>query len=193
MTLVERRAVSKVPEVTVYFWITKVLSTGMGETTSDYFIHRVGVTNKVAIVGVALVTGIVLVAALLVQFAAFRYVTWIYWSAVVMVSVFGTMAADGVHVGLGIPYVDSSVVFAVVLAAIFGAWHAREKTLSIHSIYNPSTRGVLLGGRADHVCAGHRRRRLDGVYPASGFPDLGRDLRRSDCLPGPGLLAVRPQ
>src|SRR6266516_4013983 len=135
MTLVERRAVSKVPEVTVYFWIIKVSSTGMRETTSDYFIHRVGVTNKVAIVGVALVAGIVLVAALLVQFAAFRYVTWIYWSAVVMVSVFGTMAADGVHVGLGIPYVDSSVVFAVVLAAIFGAWHAREKTLSIHSIY----------------------------------------------------------
>jgi uncharacterized membrane-anchored protein len=122
--------------MTVYFWIIKVLTTGMGETTSDYFIHRVGITNRVAIESIALVTGIALAVSLVVQLAARRYVPWIYWLAVVMVSVFGTMAADGVHVGLGIPYVVSSTVFAVALAAIFATWFASEKTLSIHSIWN---------------------------------------------------------
>ncbi len=122
--------------MTAYFWIIKVLTTGMGETTSDYFIHRVGITNKVAIEGIALVTGIALAVSLVVQLAARRYVPWIYWLAVVMVSVFGTMAADGVHVGLGIPYIVSSTVFAVALAAIFATWFASEKTLSIHSIWN---------------------------------------------------------
>src|SRR5437870_3428157 len=111
MTLVERRALSKVPEVTLYFWIIKVLSTGMGETTSDFFIHRVGVTNKVAIVGIAFVTGLALAVSLVVQLRARRYVPWVYWLVVVLVGVFGTMAADGVHVGLGIPYFVSSAAF----------------------------------------------------------------------------------
>jgi uncharacterized membrane-anchored protein len=135
MTLVERRAFSKVPEVTLYFWMIKVLSTGMGETTSDFFIHRVGVTNKVAIIGIALVTGLALALSLVVQFGARRYVPWIYWLVVVLIGVFGTMAADGVHVGLSIPYVVSSAAFAVALSAIFAMWFAKEKTLSIHSIY----------------------------------------------------------
>ena len=131
----ERRAMSRVPEVTVYFWIIKVLTTGMGETTSDYFIHRAGLTNTVALAGITLAAGIALAVSLALQFKARRYVAWTYWLAVVMVSIFGTMAADGVHVVLGIPYLVSSVFFAVVLAAIFWAWYASEKTLSIHSIY----------------------------------------------------------
>ena len=100
----KRAAYSKVPAVTAYFWIIKVLTTAMGEATSDFFIHRVGVSNKLAIVGVALATGLVLMVALVMQFAANRYVPWTYWFVVVMVGIFGTMAADGVHVGLGIPY-----------------------------------------------------------------------------------------
>ena len=130
----ERRAWSKVPEVTVLFWVIKVLTTGMGEATSDYFIHRVGVTNKVALGAIAVLTGIGLGVALLVQFAAPRYVAWIYWLVVVMVGIFGTMAADGVHIGLGVPYAVSSAVFALTLAALFWAWYASEGTLSIHSI-----------------------------------------------------------
>jgi uncharacterized membrane-anchored protein len=137
MSHVERTALSKVPEVTVYFWVIKVLSTGMGETTSDFLIHRVGISNKVAIVGVAAITGIVLLASLAVQFAAPRYVPWIYWLAVVLVSVFGTMAADGVHVGLGVPYIVSSVFFGVVLTILFVTWQVSERTLSIHSIFTP--------------------------------------------------------
>src|SRR3981189_3539018 len=97
-----RHTMSKVPEVTVYFWITKVLTTGMGETTSDFLAHQI---DPIIAVGLA---GIVLAASLAVQFYARRYVAWIYWTAVVMVSVFGTMAADILHVGLGVPYFAST-------------------------------------------------------------------------------------
>jgi uncharacterized membrane-anchored protein len=123
-----RRAMSKVPEVTAFFWIIKVLTTGMGETTSDYLAHRI---SPIIAVGLA---GIALAGVLVVQLSVRRYVPWIYWAAVVMVSVFGTMAADVLHVGLGVPYVASTAFFVVALAAVFVVWYASEKTLSIHSI-----------------------------------------------------------
>jgi uncharacterized membrane-anchored protein len=134
---VERSSLRRVPEVIATFWIVKVLTTGMGEATSDYFVHRVGLKNTTALAGVALVTGLILAVSLGLQFAARRYVAWRYWFAVTMVSVFGTMAADGVHVQLGVPYIVSSTFFAVVLAGVFVAWYASEKTLSIHSITSP--------------------------------------------------------
>jgi len=122
------RALRKVPEVTVYFWIIKLLTTGMGETTSDYLVHQLDPLIAVALGGLGLA------AALVLQFSVRRYVAWIYWVAVVMVAIFGTMAADALHIGLGIPYLVSTAFFAVALAVIFVAWYAREKTLSIHSI-----------------------------------------------------------
>jgi uncharacterized membrane-anchored protein len=118
-----------VPEVTALFWITKILTTGMGETTSDYLANTLGPAIAVVIGAVGL--GL----SLRMQFRARRYVPWIYWSAVVMVSVFGTMAADGIHVGLSVPYVASTAFFVVTLAVIFVLWYRREGTLSIHSIY----------------------------------------------------------
>lgn len=124
----ERHPLSKVPEVTAYFWIIKVLTTGMGETTSDYLVR---VMDPVVAVGLASIT---LALSLLLQFAARRCIAWLYWSVVVMVSVVGTMAADALHVGLHIPYALSTVFYALVLAAIFGAWYAAENTLSIHRI-----------------------------------------------------------
>ncbi|MBP5868701.1 hypothetical protein F3K40_17995 [Streptomyces sp. LBUM 1478] len=123
-----RHVASKVPEVTVYFWIIKVLTTGMGETASDWLAHLFGPIPAVGLGGVALVV------ALAVQFAARRYVAWIYWTAIVMVSVFGTMAADVLHVGLGVPYALSTPFFMVTLAAVFALWYRSEGTLSIHSI-----------------------------------------------------------
>lgn len=123
-----QRGLSKVPEVTVLFWVIKVLTTGMGETTSDYLAKRF---DPVLAVGV---TGVVLALSLALQFAVRRYVTWVYWFAIVMVSVFGTMAADVLHVGFGVPYVVSTVLFAVALAVVFAGWYATERTLSIHSI-----------------------------------------------------------
>ena len=119
---------SKVPEITAAFWITKVLTTGMGESTSDYLVLTLGPAIAIGI------GAIVFTTALVLQFRATQYVAGIYWFAVVMVSVFGTMAADVLHVGLGIPYFFSTIFFAVVLAAIFAAWYLTQRTLSIHSI-----------------------------------------------------------
>jgi uncharacterized membrane-anchored protein len=123
-------SLSKVPEVTAYFWIAKALTTGMGESTSDFLVHKL--VPEVAVV----LGGIALVIALWLQFASTRYVAWRYWLAVAMVGVFGTMAADVLHVGLGVPYVASTVFYAVVLAAVFRIWYLSERTLSIHSITN---------------------------------------------------------
>lgn len=123
------QAMRKVPEVTLYFWIIKLLTTGMGETTSDFLVRQL----NPPIIAVA-IGGICFVAALVLQLAVRRYVAWIYWLAVVMVAIFGTMAADVLHVGLGIPYVVSASFFAVALAVIFVAWYVSEKTLSIHTI-----------------------------------------------------------
>jgi uncharacterized membrane-anchored protein len=120
---------SKVPEIiTVYFWIVKGLSTAMGESTSDYLVHRIQPVPAV-LLGFA-----GFVVALSVQFAMRRYLAWTYWFAVVMVGVFGTMCADVLHVGFHVPYIVSAPFFAVVLATVFITWQRSEGTLSIHSI-----------------------------------------------------------
>lgn len=125
---IAKQFMRKVPEVTVYFWIIKLLSTAMGESTSDYLVYHI---NSY----VAVVLGFIgLVVALVLQLAVRRYIAWIYWLAVVMVAIFGTMAADVLHIVIGIPYLVSSIFFIIVLAAIFIVWYATEKTLSIHSI-----------------------------------------------------------
>ncbi len=121
----------KVPEITAYFWVTKLLTTAMGEATSDYLVHRL---DPVVAVGFGAV-GLALSLAL--QFSVRRYVAWVYWLAVVMVAVFGTMAADVLHIKFGVPYEVSTALFAVVLAVVFTVWHSTERTLSIHSIDTP--------------------------------------------------------
>jgi uncharacterized membrane-anchored protein len=118
----------RVPEITVYFWVIKALSTAMGESTSDYSVHAIA---PVVAVGFGFAGFVV---ALSLQLARRRYVPWAYWLAVVMVGVFGTMAADVLHVGFGVPYVVSSAVYAVTLAAVFWTWQRTERTLSIHTI-----------------------------------------------------------
>src|SRR5215472_11178628 len=124
-----RHPLTKVPEITAYFWIAKVLTTGMGEATSDYLVHQFN--REIAVV----VGFTAFVVAIALQFWVRRYNSWVYWLAVVMVAVFGTMAADVLHVGLGIPYAVSTAFYSVVLAVIFWLWYRSEGTLSIHSIY----------------------------------------------------------
>ena len=120
-----------VPEITAYFWILKWLSTAMGESTSDFLVHAMPPV-------IAVVLGFVaFVAALALQFSKHRYLPWVYWLAVVMVGVFGTMAADVLHVGFGVPYVVSSALYGVTLAVVFFTWKKTENTLSIHSIHTP--------------------------------------------------------
>jgi uncharacterized membrane-anchored protein len=121
----------RVPEITVYFWVIKALSTAVGESTSDYSVKTLGPVPAV-LLGFA-----VFAIALVIQFSVRRYMAWTYWLAVVMVGVFGTQAADVLHVGFGVPYTVSSSLYAVVLVAVFVIWGATEKTLSIHTIDTP--------------------------------------------------------
>jgi len=120
-----------VPEVTALFWVIKGLSTAMGESTSDFLVHAMPPVAAVLLGFVAFT------AALLLQFRVARYYAPAYWLAVVMVGTFGTMAADVLHVGLGVPYPVSSLLFAVGLAAVFVLWRRTEGTLSIHSVDTP--------------------------------------------------------
>ena len=100
----------------------------MGEATSDYLVHAMDPVLAVALgfIGFAV--------ALALQFSMRRYLAWTYWFAVVMVGVFGTMAADVLHVKFGVPYIASSALYAVALLAVFATWHKYERTLSIHSV-----------------------------------------------------------
>ncbi len=121
----------RVPEITVYFWVIKALSTALGEATSDFLVKRL---HPIPAVGLGFV---VFCVALALQFTRHRYIAWSYWFAVVGVGVFGTMAADVLHVGFHVPYVASSTLYAVILAAVFVVWGRTEKTLSIHTIATP--------------------------------------------------------
>lgn len=117
----------KVAQVTVLFWVAKLLSTGMGEACSDFLFARF---SAVGLLG----GGVVFVVAMVAQLRSARYVVWLYWSAVAMVAVVGTMAADVIHVGAGIPYAVTTPFFALALVGVFWCWKRAEGTLSIHSI-----------------------------------------------------------
>jgi uncharacterized membrane-anchored protein len=125
-----RQLLNKVPEVTVYFWIIKILCTTVGESFADYINETLGfgLTNTTLVFSVALV------AALVAQFRVRRYVPSIYWLSVVLISVVGTLLTDNLTDARGVPLWISTTVFAVLLAAVFGIWYARERTLSIHTI-----------------------------------------------------------
>lgn len=125
-----RKMLNKVPEVTLYFWVVKIFCTTVGETAADFLNTNlnVGLTNTTYI------TGALLLAVLVVQFRLKRYVAGIYWLAVVLLSVFGTLITDNLTDNFGVSLVTTTVVFSIVLAAVFAAWYRSEKTLSIHSI-----------------------------------------------------------
>jgi uncharacterized membrane-anchored protein len=121
----------KVPQITVYFWVIKALSTAMGESTSGYSVHAIDPV-------VAVLLGFcAFLVSLSLQFWVRRYIAWTYWLAVVGVGVFGTMAADVLHVRFGLPYAASSVLYAGLLAAVFVTWQRTERTLSFHTIDTP--------------------------------------------------------
>jgi uncharacterized membrane-anchored protein len=121
---------SKVPEVTVYFWLIKVLGTTVGETAADFLNDTLGfgLTNT------TLVVGALLVIALVFQFRARRYIPALYWLVVVLISVAGTLITDNLTDALGVPLALTTAVFAVALAITFAVWYSSEQTLSIHSI-----------------------------------------------------------
>jgi uncharacterized membrane-anchored protein len=121
-----------VPEVGLAFWIIKGLSTAMGEASSDSLVGS-SLGPEVAV----LLGFVAFLVALTIQFRQRRYRAWSYWFTVCMVGIFGTMAADVMHVALHVPYTASTIFYAVVLAAVFFTWRRTETTLSIHSIDTP--------------------------------------------------------
>jgi len=126
------RPLSKVPEVTIYFWVIKVLCTTVGETAADFL----NVNLNLGLTGTSIVTGILLVVALIVQFRVNRYIPVVYWIAVVLISVFGTLVTDNLSDNFGVPLEVSTLVFAAALLVTFAVWFAVERTLSIHSIFS---------------------------------------------------------
>jgi uncharacterized membrane-anchored protein len=126
-----RTMLNKVPLVTLYFWVIKIMATTVGETAADFLNTKLnlGLTHT------SLVMGALLIAALVIQFRKDRYVPWIYWVAVVLISVVGTLITDNLSDNFGVPLPLSATGFAIALAATFFIWYAIEKTLSIHTIF----------------------------------------------------------
>ena len=123
--------IRKVPQVGLLFWLIKLITTAMGESTSDFLVFHF---NPYA----AVILGFtVFVVVLWTQFKTPKYVPWVYWITVLMVAIFGTMAADVTHIVLGVPYIYSTIVFALVLIFVLYLWQRMEGTLSIHSIVTP--------------------------------------------------------
>ena len=121
---------NKVPQITIFFWIIKVLATTVGETAADLLSTRLNLGLTIT----SYVMTAVFVAALTFQIRANRYVPSIYWFTVVLISVVGTLISDNLVDGLGISLVTTSVVFATILAVVFALWYRIERTLSIHTI-----------------------------------------------------------
>jgi uncharacterized membrane-anchored protein len=122
---------NKVPEVTIFFWIIKVLCTTVGETFADFLNFSLGFGLSLT----TIIMGIAFFIVLILQFRATKYVPGIYWLTVVLISVFGTLVTDNLTDNVGIPLETSAIVFSVLLGLTFLFWYLSEKTLSIHSIY----------------------------------------------------------
>ena len=132
-----RQMLNKVPEVTLYFWVIKIMCTTVGETAADYLNENLGfgLTNT------TYVAGALLVALLVAQFRLRRYVPGVYWAVVVVISVFGTLITDNMTDHYNVPLTTSTIVFSIVLAVVFAVWYASERTLSIHTIFTTRREG----------------------------------------------------
>ncbi|MEP6568276.1 MAG: hypothetical protein ABJC10_00745 [Acidobacteriota bacterium] len=126
-----REMFNKVPAITLYFWVIKVLCTTVGETASDFL----NVNLNLGLTGTSVVMGFLLLVALFIQIKTRKYVPVIYWLTVVLISVFGTLVTDNLTDSMGVPLEVSTILFSVLLAVTFAVWYAKEKTLSMHSIF----------------------------------------------------------
>ena len=183
---------SKVPEVTLYFWIIKILATTIGETAADYL----NATFNLGLSGTSLIMGSLLAVVLFAQFRLRRYVPTVYWLAVMLVSVVGTLITDNLVNNFGVSLQTTTTVFSLALVATFAGWYWREKTLSIHSIFTTRREAfywlavlftfalgtaagdlvaetlavgywksaLLFGGLIALVALAHRYLRLDGIW-----------------------------
>ena len=153
-----RRLLNKVPEVTLFFWVIKIMCTTVGETAADYLNDNLGfgLTNT------TYVTGALLAVLLLAQFRLRRYVPAVYWSVVVVISVFGTLITDNMTDVYNVPLTTSTPIFAVVLAVVFARLVRRRADAVDPLDRHHAPRGLLLAGDPVHVRARHGRRRPGG-------------------------------
>jgi uncharacterized membrane-anchored protein len=169
-----RQMLNKVPEITLYFWVIKILCTTVGETASDYL----GTNLNLGLTNTTYITGSVLIVALFFQFRSRQYVPGIYWLSVVLISVVGTQITDNLSDNFGVSLVTTTVGFSIVLALVFASWYRTEGTLSIHTIYTTRREGFYwfailftfaLGTAAGDLVA----ERLNLGYLVSAFMFLG--------------------
>ncbi len=132
-----RRMLNKVPEVTIYFWLIKILCTTVGETAADFLNDHLGL----GLTGTSVVMSILLIAALFFQFRLKQYIPSVYWLAVVLISVVGTLITDNLTDNFGVSLVTTTIVFGIALVVTFAVWYASEKTLSIHTIVTTRREG----------------------------------------------------
>ena len=132
-----RQMLNKVPEVTLYFWVIKVLCTTVGETASDYLSDNVGL----GLTKTTMITGTLLIVTLVAQFRLRKYVAGVYWLGIVLISVVGTQITDNLTDNLGVSLVITTVAFSIMLAVVFAIWYASERTLSIHTIFTTRREG----------------------------------------------------
>jgi len=125
-----KKVLNRVPEVTLYFWIIKILATTVGETAAD----NLNTSFSLGLTNLTYLMGSVLLVALVFQFRLKRYVPGVYWLCVVLISVVGTLITDNLTDNFAVPLQTTTIVFSVALAATFAAWYAKERTLSIHTI-----------------------------------------------------------
>lgn len=127
-------ALIKVPVIiTIYFWMIKILATTVGETGADYLIFNLHFGLMVT----SLLMSIILFAVLYMQIKSKRYIPWLYWLTVVLVSIVGTLITDNLTDNLGVSLIETTIVFSIALAITFFVWYKVEGSLSIHSIYTP--------------------------------------------------------
>jgi len=129
-TTTARALLNKVPEVTIYFWIIKILATTVGETAAD----NLNSSLSLGLTGTTYVMGALLLLALFFQFRTTKYVPIVYWLAVVLISIVGTLITDNLVDNYGVALETTTIAFSIVLAATFAAWYSSERTLSIHTI-----------------------------------------------------------
>ena len=122
---------NRVPEVTLAFWLIKLMAVTMGETAADYLAVNMGL----GLTATSLIMAAVLIGALFLQFSQQKYVPWTYWLAVVLVSIVGTLITDNLVDNFGVPLTTTTIAFFIALSATFALWYTSEKTLSIHEIF----------------------------------------------------------
>ena len=165
---------NKVPEVTLYFWIIKIMCTTVGETAADFL----NADLHFGLTGTSIVMSILLAIFVIMQLRRNKYVPWLYWVVVVLVSIVGTLITDNLVDNFGVALETTTIAFSLALLATFVAWYASEKTLSIHSIFTKK-RELFYYGHFVHVCLGYRRRRPRSRRFKFGLCEIGGDIWQS--------------